>query len=360
MQNDLSYFLKNNKTFKLWFVLSCIFLFLLYVFYQINAIIAPFIMGFLGAYLFHVPMKKMEALGIFRSLSAFVIVSFMYVLFILFAMWAIPFVQKEIILLIKSYPELQKKFFNIIDPYLKSFSTLGGAISPDDIKKQFIDWFGSIFNFSLNLILSLFTNGLAIANILAMLILTPIVMFYSLKDWDKLLKHINSLIPPTYAPLIKKQISDINTKLGQYAKGQLLVCSILIVAYSIFLFAINLPYAFLIGFLTGFLAFIPYFGVAIGFLLSMTVGFTHFPEIADLLKIVIVFGILSSFEGYFLTPRLIGQSIGLHPVLIIFALFALGSWFGLLGIVLAFPLSAIITTIVRNFIGWYKNKFITE
>ncbi|CAO5683079.1 MAG: hypothetical protein HEEMFOPI_00833 [Holosporales bacterium] len=360
MQNDFSSFLKNNKTFKLWFVLFGIGILLLYIFYQINAIIAPFVIGFLGAYLFHVPMKKMEEYGVFRSLGAFIIVAFMYIIFILFMMWAVPFVQQEIILLIKSYPELQKKILNFVEPYIKTIGKINGTLSSEELKKQFFGSFNSIFNFSLNLILSLFSSGIAIANLLAMLILTPFVMFYALKDWEKLLKNIKDLIPPRYAPIVKKQFSDINTKLGLYIKGQLLVCSILSILYSIFLLSVGLPYALLIGILTGILAFIPYFGVIIGFLLSMTVGITHFEQMSDLLKVVGVFAVISPFEGYFLTPRLIGQSIGLHPVLIVFALFALGSWFGLTGIVLALPLSAVMTTIIKNFLYWYKIKFIKE
>jgi putative permease len=358
MQNDFSIIFSKKYPFKLWGILIAIFIFLTYAFYQINAIIAPFLIGFLGAYLLKSPMKMLEKIGIYRSISAFIVVLFMYFIFILFIMWAIPFVQQELILLIKSYPQLQEKFFCFLYPYIKSLSKLTGTISVAEIKSQFFGSFGSIVNFMLNIILSLFSNGLALANLLSFFILTPFVMYYSLKDWDKLINHLKSLIPTEYKERVIAQFEDIDLALTAYIKGQVIVCSILMVSYSFLLTFIDLRYAIFVGCLTGFLAFVPYLGVAVGFLVALTIGFSHFEVMGDVFKIIAVFGCLSPIEGYFLTPRFVGKSIGLHPVLIIFSLFALGSWFGLIGIILALPLSAIISTIIRNFIRWYRSRFV--
>lgn len=358
MQNDFSAMFSKKYPIKLWVVLLVICFFLIYVFYHINAILYPFMIAFFGAYILKQPMAVLEKMGICRSLSALTIILLFYFLLILFILWVIPLAQTELVGLIKSYPLLQGKALGFIDPWLKTISTAMDAAFIQDIKRHFFDSLGSIFKISLNILLSMFSNGLAIANILSFFILTPFVMFYILKDWDFLMSNLKSLIPLRYQYCVVRQFGDIDANLTAYMRGQAIVCGLLMIGYSLLLWLVGLPYAFIIGFLTGFLAFIPYLGVTIGFLVALIVGFMHFEHFTDVLKIVGVFAVLSPIEGYFLTPKFIGENIGLHPVLIVFLLFALGSWFGVVGIILALPSSAVITTVVRNFVAWYKEKFV--
>jgi predicted PurR-regulated permease PerM len=358
MQDDLSSFIHKSRPYRLWLVIAFFLGFSFYIFPQIEPIIFPFLSAFIGAYALSMPMRKMEQAGVPRSVGALFLILLVFTFMGLFIICAVPFVKQELYLLIKAYPSIQKKLFEFVLPYTKSITHLTGDFSVQQLQSQFADSMGAILNWGVSFILSLLSSGLAIANILSLVVLTPMIMFYFLKDWTMILKKMNGLLPQFYAERIRSECRRIDETLGAYVYGQSIVCCILITCYMMSLWLIGLPYALFVGFFTGFLTFIPYLGVATGFLLALTLGLTHFNDFSQVLMIVIVYGIFSSFESYFLTPKLIGGRIGLHPVLIIFSLLASGSLFGLAGIIFALPLAAVIATLMRSFILWYSENFV--
>lgn len=352
----------NNKElyhkYGLWLLLLILFMLSSYVFYKIDAITAPFLIGLLGGYAFHAPMKRMEKLGIPRGLGAILLISLIFIFLGVFLSWVVPFVRSQLISLIKVYPIFEQKFMYWGMPHLESISKIVKSVNVKDLQSQFSDHFGQIFKWGINFIISLFSRGFAIANILSMIILIPLIMFYFLKDWDKVVHKVNGLLPSLYADSIRRQCANVHKVLSDYVVGQMYVCGVLIVSYIILLSLIGLPQAPYIGFLTGLLAFIPYLGVTIGFLLSITVAMTHAFDMSMVFQVVGIFSAMGLIEGYFLTPRLIGERIGLHPIFIIFALLALGSWLGIMGILFALPLAAVIAALVRSFLSWYRNKYV--
>lgn len=358
MQDDLSNFIHKSRPYRLWLVIAFFLIIGFYIFNQIEAIVFPFLSAFIGAYALNMPMRKMEQCGMPRSIGALFLIFLVFTFIGLFIICAVPFVKQELYLLIKAYPVLQKKLFEFALPYTKSITHITGDFSVQQLQNQFSDSLGAILNWIVSFVLSLLSSGLAIANILSLVILTPMIMFYFLKDWPMILKKMNALLPRFYAERIRSECYRIDQTLGAYVYGQSIVCCILITCYMTSLWIIGLPYALFVGFFTGFLTFIPYLGVATGFLLAFTLGVTHFNDFSQVLMLIVVYGILSSFESYFLTPKLIGGRIGLHPVLIIFSLLASGSLFGLVGIIFALPLAAIIATLMRSFIGWYTESFV--
>lgn len=358
MQSDLWSFINKARPYRLWLVLLIIFLVFLYVFKQIEGIIFPFLISFIGAYALNMPMKKMEHYGISRSMGAFLLITIVFSFLGLFVVWAVPFVKQELYILIKAYPEIQKKIFNFILPYTKSMRHLVGDISVEQLQAQLSDSLGNILKWSISFIISLFSNGFAIANILSLVILTPLIMFYFLKDWPAIIKKLNGFLPNLYAEKIRTECVKVDKALAEYAYGQFFVSLTLIVCYMICLWLVDLPYALFVGFFSGFLTFIPYLGIVTGFLLALTIAITSFDHLSQIFMVIAIYIFFSTLESYYLTPKLVGKRIGLHPVLIIFSLLALGSWFGLMGVIFALPLASIISTLMRSFMTWYDHNFV--
>jgi predicted PurR-regulated permease PerM len=196
-------------------------------------------------------------------------------------------------------------------------------------------------------IINVLSNGLALANVVSMVVLTPVVMFYILKDWPSFIETTRSLLPKKSAAKIIHYSQVIDQNLSSYAKGQMLVCLILAVLYSVGLLTVGLKNAVFVGIFTGCISFIPYIGALIGFLLSTLIHLSGNDTWNPLISIGLVFLIVQAIEGNFLTPRFVGGRIGVHPVWILFSLLAGATWFGFFGIVLALPAAAIISTVVR-------------
>jgi predicted PurR-regulated permease PerM len=262
-------------------------------------------------------------------------------------MVAVPFLQKEFILLSKNMPALVQHFYSLINPVL-DFAT--ERLPPEDIAKikiQISGQFGSIMTWMIQFIINVLSNGLALANVVSLVVLTPVVMFYILKDWPRFVEVSESLLPKKNATKIIHYTQVIDKNLSSYARGQLLVCCILAILYSVGLTAVGLKNAIFVGIFTGCISFIPYAGALIGFLLSTLIHLSDSGTWNPLLSIGLVFLIVQAIEGNFLTPRFVGNRIGVHPVWILFSLLAGATWFGFFGIVLALPAAAIISTVVR-------------
>jgi predicted PurR-regulated permease PerM len=196
---------------------------------------------------------------------------------------------------------------------------------------------------------------MALANLLSLVILTPVITFYLLKDWPRMIAKIDSLLPLKWAFQIRQHIVTVDHTLSSYAKGQTIICLILMVLYATGLWAVGLKQGVIVGILTGFMSFIPYIGMLIGYMTSLGISFAGFTDWSSIGFITMVFVIISLIEGNVLIPRFIGQKVGLHPVWIIFALLAAGTWFGFIGILLALPITATLGVIMRIVIDWYMS-----
>lgn len=191
-------------------------------------------------------------------------------------------------------------------------------------------------------------GGIAAADFLSFAVITPVVAFYMLVDWDRIVAHIGRLIPRDQVETVRRLARDVDEVLGAFARGQVLVCLGLATFYSLALLSAGLDHAVAIGVLSGLVSFVPYVGTAVGFVLSVGVAlFQFWPEALPIMLVAAVFVAGQLLESYVLTPRLVGRQVGLHPVWLLFALLAGGNLFGFSGLLVAVPAAAAIGVLVR-------------
>jgi len=195
---------------------------------------------------------------------------------------------------------------------------------------------------------SLTSGGMAIVEFLVNLLLVPVVLFYLLRDWDSLVKHADEMIPRYWHHQVSILIHETDRILAEFLRGQLSVILLMSICYITGLWLVGLEFALPIGLLAGILVFVPYLGMIVGLTLASFTALMQFQGWAGLIPVWVVFGIGQLLEGMLITPWLVGDRIGLHPVIVIFALMAFGQLFGFLGILLALPISAVMLVWLRH------------
>ena len=228
------------------------------------------------------------------------------------------------------------------------------------IAEKVKDSIQSIINGTFSIISSVFNNvwgyTMATINIFVVILLVPIILFYLLKDWPKITRNLNNLLPYQERNKIREILSSINDLLSAYIRGQFNVCLILSAYYGIGLSILGVDLGLLLGILSGFLIIIPFIGIFIAFSLAMIVGYVTFGYTAKLGFVMVLYVVGYLVENYFLTPKIIGDRIGLHPLWIMFAALAIGSLFGFIGIFFAIPIAGIIKVLLGYGIQYYKSS----
>ena len=227
------------------------------------------------------------------------------------------------------------------------------------ISEQLSNNADAIVSSSLSTILS---SGQSILGSLFGLVLIVFIVFYLVGQWDEFFKKLNPLIPPRWLPLVKQILVEIDQLLSQYLRGQLLVITVLAIYYSVGLYLLGITGALALGLFTGIAIFIPYIGYGAALILALLSALLQAETGVSLLAVLALYIAGQAIESLFLTPKLVGEKIGLHPVLVVFALILFGSWFGFFGILLALPISAIILVLCKHAMqayqdsAWYKNN----
>lgn len=321
---------------------------LLFIFISlVSNILLPFVVALIAAYFLDPAADKLEEIGLSRTLATLTITMIFFWTIVLVGFLVVPLLYEEIIKFVQKVPEYVKIFNEKILP---EFSKLLEKLDPESIenaKNSVSSISGYIFSFIGKAIGGVWNSGIAVINIFSLLFITPVVTFYMLRDWDKMMAKLENYLPPAYKPTILDQLKKIDITLSGYIRGQTNVCIILGLYYSIALSFKGLDFAIFIGFGTGLLSFIPYVGIIFGFIAGMLVAFFQY---GDWLNIAIVAAIFVSgqvIEGTFVTPKLVGDKVGLHPVWIIFGMLCGATLFGFVGILLAIPVTAVIGVLWR-------------
>lgn len=320
----------------------------------------PFVVSIIIAYLLNPSVNYLDKkLSLPRLFSSLLIVVFFAAVFVSICMVLFPVIYNQFIGLTSVFPAYLEKFTNEIYPQiLIKVSEIGfevnydikSLLSNDNVTTGF-------FNVSKGLFQNAFSSTIVVINILSLIFISPILIFYLLKDWDKMINCINSFLPIAYAKSIRSIAKEIDDTLAKYLRGQFNVCLILGIIYASLLSYSGLNFGFLIGFLTGFLSFIPYVAMLIGITIAIIVALFQWGF--DLVNLGIVSAIFifgQMVEANFLTPKLIGDKIGVHPIWVIFGLFFFGLVLGAVGLIMAVPLTAIFGVVIRNLAITYQKK----
>ncbi len=343
----------RSKIFVTLFALFCVLSF----FYAIRAVLFPFIMAFVLSYLLDPVvgyLSKSFKLG--RSLSALIVVGIFFTLIILALSLMLPVVYDQVTTFIAKIPEYREIFESKIMPkifkVLESFDPEIG----EKIINSIENFSGEIFKYLKSLLSHIWSSGSAFLHILSLVFITPLVMYYILRDFHEIAEEFHKLIPSNMKKSIRKLLQDIDNVLSGYIRGQFNVCLMLGVFYATGLIYIGLDYGLFIGLGTGLASFIPYFGMLVGAGTGIIVALVQYPTMYEVMLVVAVFVIGQAIEGNFVTPKIVGNKIGLHPVWMIFAMLAAGLLFGFVGVLIAIPLAAIISVIVRHIMELYFNS----
>ncbi len=320
----------------------------------VNNILLPFIVGVIFAYFLDPAALLLQKKGLSRTnASLLVLIAFLTILTLFFYSIG-PLLYQQLAAFIGSIPHYFNSLNQFVTPHVQDFyERLGQQNNFDEttLLKQASHY---LVTSGQQIMGNIWQSSLAFINLFSLILISPIVTFYLLKDWHKMLEQISSLFPKKYKTEIKQIFQDIDAVLSGYLRGQTNVCLLLGIFYALGLTLVGLKYGFLIGFLTGLFSFIPYFGVLIGMVVGLIVAAFQFKSLLLVLVILAVFLLGQFLEGNFVTPKFVGDKIGIHPALIIFALLCGATLFGFVGILFAIPAIAISGVLVRFTVKKYK------
>ncbi len=319
-----------------------------------SAILLPFLAGLVLAYFLDPVADALERLGLPRLVATLVILLCSLLAVVFGMVLILPILGDQIGKFAGDLPglinTLISRFNELAPQWMKDLVARSGA----DVQGNATEFAGKAAGWILSLLSSLLSGGMALVNLVSLLFVTPIVAFYLLEDWDKIVAKVDGWLPRQHAPVIRGLAAQIDESMAGFIRGQGTVCLLLAAFYAIGLTLVGLKFGLAIGITAGLLTFIPYAGAIIGGVLAIGVALVQFwPDYAAMLMVIGVFVLGQFIEGNILSPKLVGKRVGLHPVWLMFALFAFGYLFGFVGLLLAVPLAAAAGVLVRFGITQY-------
>lgn len=316
--------------------------------YLLAPVLTPFLAAALLAYLGDPLVDRLEARKLPRT--AAVVVVFVVILLVLacLPLVLIPLIEQQLSALIGKLPGYLDWMQTQLLPWLsKNFNVDSKAWDVGAVRGAVAEHWRQMGGLASGIVGTISQSGLTLVAWLANLVLIPVVTFYLLRDWDILVARVHDLLPRQNEATVVRLARESDEVLGAFLRGQLLVMVALGTIYSIGLWLAGLDLALLIGMVAGLVSFVPYLGFIVGIVLAGIATLMQYHDVMQLLPVLIVFGVGQACEGMLLTPLLVGDKIGLHPVAVIFAVMAGGQLFGFVGILLALPVAAVIVVLLR-------------
>ncbi|WP_311239288.1 MULTISPECIES: AI-2E family transporter [unclassified Xanthomonas] len=323
----------------------------LWVVSLLSPILTPFVLALLLAWLGDPLVDRIERAGRSRNMAVALVFVLALLLFVLALMILVPMIERQIMTLIDALPQMRTWAISTAIPWLeaKTGVELMGWLDPE----RLIDWIRSHWEQAGGAAKTFFgyvsRSGFAMVTWVINLALLPILAFYFLRDWDRLVERVAAVIPRAYIGTVSRLALESNDVLGGFIRGQFLVMLALGAIYATGLSIIGLNLGLLIGIIAGFISFIPYLGATTGIVLALLAAIVQAQglDLKLLIGVGVVFTVGQLLESYLLTPRIVGDKIGLHPVAVIFAVMAGGQLFGFLGMLLALPVAAVANVLLR-------------
>lgn len=327
----------------------------------LGPILMPFIVAAILAYVLNPWLDRLCLLRfrnrqLPRPIAATLMILFVVACILAIVLIMVPILQKQIPLLHNQIPLFLDKLNTTIGPLLHDFG-IQANIDSEGIKALISSHLSSSGDVIGKAVLSsIRVGGTAVLGMLANFILIPIVLFYLMVDWHALIARVRNFIPRRWLAQTQSWFKEVDELLAQYLRGQILVMVVLACYYSIGLAIAGFDLALPVGILTGLLVFIPYLGFGFGLFLALISAVLQFSDLHGLIAVAIIYGAGQALESFFLTPKLVGERIGLHPLTVIFALMAFGQLFGFIGILVALPASAVLSVAAKNLRISYLNS----
>ena len=332
---------------------------LLAALWLLNDILLPFVVGMVVAYFLDPVVLRLQRFGLSRSMATAAVTIVAVLLAVAVAMAILPPLFGQVQGLIAKAPEYVVRASMRIQPMVEPLLQKLGLHTPSlqDLQAKAAQWAGEALSGAGAVAGQVAQRGVALINLLGLLFVTPVVTFYMLRDWEKVIAAVDGALPLDYADTIRKLAHESNAAIAGYLRGQALVCLCLASIYGIGLTVVGLQFGLVIGLIAGAISFIPFVGTFVGAVMALGMALAQFPpEWIGVAKVAAVFLFGQTMEGNVLSPKLVGDRVGLHPVWIMFALLAGGSLFGFVGVLIAVPTASVIGVIVRHLVGRYRES----
>ena len=316
--------------------------------YLLGPILAPFVAAAILAYICNPLVGRLCAWKLSRTLAVVLVMLGLVLAFVVLLLIMLPLLQKEIALLMVRAPEWLETARVRLLPLLQQWFGINLEWDVQALKNLLLTHWQSAGGVAAKLLPWLESGGGMLLGLLVNLILIPVVMFYLLRDWNDILRRIDHMIPRHWHAKVTEIVGEVDGVLAEFLRGQLSVMLLMSVFYVAALWLVGLEFALPIGIVAGLLVFVPYLGMVLGLSLATLAAAMQFTALSDVALVWVVFGAGQLLEGMVVTPWLVGERIGLHPLAVIFALLAFGQLFGFFGVLLALPLAAILLVVLRH------------
>tara|TARA_B100001248_G_scaffold258314_1_gene242260 strand:- start:837 stop:1862 length:1026 start_codon:yes stop_codon:yes gene_type:complete len=331
--------LNKNIIYLIFFFTSSILI------YYLIDILIPFLVGLLVAYLLDPLVDYFEENKVKRSIATTIVLFFFFLIILILCFLIFPILSIQLKSFLIEFPTVistVNQKLNLVTEYLqkKAFEDINS-----DLLNNILPNFSNLITGFLKNIVS---SSLAVFNIITIILVTPIVSWYFLKDWDNILINLNSLLPSKKKKLLIKYAKEVDLIFSAYLRGQILVSLFLTLFYFSSFYILGLNYSLFIGIFAGFFSFIPLIGIIVSFLMTALLAYLQFLDILTVFYISLIFLIAQLLESNYLTPKLIGNRLGLHPLAVLFSIFVFGALFGIVGVIFATPLMATIVFIFKS------------
>jgi predicted PurR-regulated permease PerM len=321
--------------------------------YALSPILAPFLLAGILAYICNPVTDRLTGMGLPRMLAVVLVLLALVALAAGLILIVLPLIYEEATVLAARTPEALALANEKLVPWLRQNFGIRLKLDAASLQKLAAGNWDTVQLILERVYSSLKIGGIALVGVMVNLLLAPVVMFYLLLDWHGMLARFGGIVPRPWHHKLGSVAADIDAVLSQYLRGQILVMAILAAYYCVALWLADIPSAFSIGVTTGLLIFIPYLGYATGLILALLVAALQFAGWGPIVAVLVVYGIGQVLESFVLTPFLVGERIGLHPLAVIFALMAFGQLFGFVGVLAALPASAALLVGLREVRGLY-------
>ncbi len=340
-----------RRQFAFWLAGALALALFLYVF---SGILLPFVAGMVLAYFLDPVADRLQRLGLSRAMATVVILIAFIVVLVLAFVVLVPVLASQMSEFAGKLPEYLTRLQGLVTSFDPQWLERRFGVDAAGLKEGLNSLLNSGFGLLTTVFKSIWNSGVALVSVVSLFVVTPVVAFYMLLDWDRMVDTVDSWVPRDHVQTVRQIATDINTATAGFVRGQGTLCLVLGCMYAFGLTLTGLNFGVLIGLFAGLISFIPYVGSLTGLVLAVGVAFVQFwPDWIMVVAVACVFFVGQFIEGNILSPKLVGKSVGLHPVWLMFSLFAFGALFGFVGLLIAVPAAAAIAVLVRFAISRY-------